>query len=61
MTAPLDSDKGWFGKSGPPHVLTMRIRTEKASFAVGKSAMSLAKCSIVDITASKVSWFARIV
>lgn len=35
------------------------IKTEKASFAVGKSERSLAKCSIVEMTVSNVGWFAE--
>lgn len=49
-------DGGW--RSGPPQAWTMRIRTEKASLAVGKSVMSLARCSIVEMTASKAGWLA---
>lgn len=40
--------------SGPPQVEVSLIKTEKASFAVGKSEWSLAKCSIVEMTVSNV-------
>jgi hypothetical protein len=39
--------------SGPPHELLIFERTEKAIFAVVKSSMSLEKCSIVEMTVSK--------
>lgn len=39
--------------SGPPHELLIFERTEKAIFAVVKSSISLEKCSIVEMTVSK--------
>ena len=41
------------GMSGPPQIAVIRIRAVKACFAVGKSAISFAKCSTADITVSK--------
>lgn len=55
---PLEPLAGWL-ISGPPHRLDIRDRTENAILAVGKSSTSLAKCSIVVITVSKIDWFAN--
>lgn len=44
--------------SGPPQRLDIRASTRNAIFAVGKSSASLAKCSMVDMTVSKIDWFA---
>ena len=44
------------GKPCPPQAHVMRVRTENASFAVGKSLMSFAKCSTVEMTASNMGW-----
>src|SRR6266498_3701970 len=44
--------------SGPPQTLTIRLRTWKVIFAVGKSFPSFAKCSRVEITVSKTGWLA---
>ena len=52
-----DFDVTSWTKSGPPHVEVSLIKTEKASFAVGKSERSLAKCSIAEMTLSNVGWF----
>lgn len=43
-------------KSGPPHVKTMRVKTEKANLAVWKSVISLVRCSMVEMTVAKVGW-----
>ena len=50
----VGDEGGWDWTSGPPHVKTIRVRTVKASLAVGKSVISLARCSMVEMTASKV-------
>lgn len=37
----------------------MRMRTAKVSLAVGKSVMSLARCSMVEMTAANADWLAK--
>ena len=44
----------WVERSGPPQTSVIRVSTENASFAVGKSLMSFAKCSMVEMTVSNV-------
>ena len=44
--------------SEPPHTTHILDKTWKAIFAVGKSSVSFAKCSMVEITFSKMAWFA---
>ena len=44
--------------SGPPQVWTIRVRTEMASLAVGRSEGSAAKWEIVEMRVSKTGWFA---
>lgn len=53
VMSPLEGLAGWL-ISGPPHRLDIRDRTEKAILAVGKSSTSLAKCSMVVMTVSKI-------
>ena len=53
VTVPFGDEETVIGRSGPPHTRVIRVSTEKANLAVGKSVMSLAKCSIVDMTVSK--------
>lgn len=45
--------------SGPPHELAILDKTRNAIFAVVGSSASLAKCSMVEMTVSKIGWLAR--
>lgn len=51
-SAPGGSDDDESGRFWPPQAHVMRVRIENANFAVGKSLMSFAKCSMVEMTAS---------